>query len=71
MRKEPKSCMTCGGTGWQWLDNSWMSDDGQRREQCGICGGSGVSDYHNSDALFVRRQAKHRGDRSRSVKNEA
>ena len=51
-----KDCMTCGGTGWQWLNNSWFKQDGQRRARCGVCSGTGKSDWHNYDASFVRQQ---------------
>lgn len=61
-----RSCMTCGGTGWQWLDNSWLKQDGQRREQCGICGGSGKSNFHNYDYAFVKLQTARRLQHSQS-----
>jgi hypothetical protein len=55
-----KACMTCGGTGWQWLNKSWLKQDGYRRERCGICGGTGISSYHHYDSDFVRRQRERR-----------
>lgn len=54
MAKE-KQCMTCGGTGWQWLQNSWYAGD-VRKERCHICSGTGKSDHHETDSKFVRNQ---------------
>lgn len=57
IEKKPKNCMTCGGTGWQWLSNSWFIADGWRKEKCGICDGTGLSTYTHHDTRFVRLQA--------------
>ena len=38
-----KRCRRCDGTGQVLLMNSWFTSDGYRREQCGICAGSGVN----------------------------
>jgi DnaJ-class molecular chaperone len=53
------ACASCGGTGEQWLMNSWFPEDGYRRARCGICTGAGKSDYRD-DAEFCRRQAERR-----------
>lgn len=55
-----KDCMTCGGTGSVWLDNSWFMRDGQNRQRCAICAGTGKSPLHNFDSDFVRRQRDRR-----------
>lgn len=56
MPKKSQKCMTCGGTGWQWLNRSWYTVDGKYKIRCGVCSGTGESDYHNTDAAFVRAQ---------------
>lgn len=38
-------CRLCEGAGYLYLMNSWFSSDGYRRSRCGICGGSGKSNY--------------------------
>lgn len=53
------SCRTCGGTGKIFTANSWFPADGYRRTQCGICAGSGFSNYHD-DPEYVRWQAERR-----------
>lgn len=58
--KAVRDCEPCGGTGWQWLNRSWLTADGYHRERCGICGGSGKSDYRYADARFIREQARRR-----------
>lgn len=60
--KTLKDCMTCGGTGWQILNRSHYTADGYRREKCGICGGSGKSDYHHHATDFVRMQRERRAE---------
>jgi hypothetical protein len=54
-----KDCMTCGGTGRQILNVSHFTADGVRPVCCGICGGTGKSDYHH-DSAFVREQKERR-----------
>lgn len=58
-----KKCVQCGGTGWLWLSKGWITADGLRRERCGLCGGTGKSDYRSPDRGFndfVRLQAQRR-----------
>ena len=55
-RKPRGSCATCGGKGWQLLNNSWQLADGFRKERCGICAGTGDS-VVAGEAAFVRMQA--------------
>lgn len=52
-------CRNCGGTGWLMLLNSMWKADGLRREHCGICGGSGQSDFRPS-ADFAAFQTRAR-----------
>lgn len=52
-------CATCGGTGWQILDRSWFPADGFYRAKCGICEGTGRSNYRD-DPKFVKEQARRR-----------
>lgn len=54
-----KTCMTCGGTGWQLIDRSWFRSDGMSRIRCGICAGSGKSNYRD-DPKFVQGQKRRR-----------
>lgn len=54
------TCDTCGGTGWQILNRSAFASDGYRRTRCGICAGSGESDFHHHDRPFVNEQARRR-----------
>lgn len=64
-----QSCVTCGGTGWQWLMRSWFLQDGYYRTRCGICSGSGVSGYRG-DPKFSRWQAARRAECSPAAKTE-
>lgn len=50
-------CRTCGGTGWQWLLRTWFRGDGYRKSRCGVCGGTGKSNYRD-DPAFIRGQAE-------------
>ncbi len=62
MRDEKQTCETCGGTGKIYCLNGWLVSDGYRREQCGICGGTGVSDFRDSDRKYVRWQKERRSE---------
>lgn len=57
------TCVSCGGTGWWWLNRSWFRHDGYRRERCAICAGTGRSAYRDSPD-FVRMQRERRADRA-------
>ena len=54
-----KTCVSCAGTGWWYLDRSWFPADGYRRVHCHICKGSGESAYRD-DPEWCRQQAKKR-----------
>lgn len=69
MERTPKPCALCGGSGWLHLLNSWFRSDGFRRERCGICAGTGKSDYR-PDAEWIRKQAEFRAA-AKGEKNEA
>lgn len=57
MAKAPKQCGACGGTGRIICLNSMFMADGLRKERCGICDGTGYSDYRN-DAEYMHWQAR-------------
>jgi hypothetical protein len=50
-----RQCATCAGTGRIYSHNSWFVSDRFYGQRCGICGGSGKSDYRN-DPDYVRFQ---------------
>ncbi len=66
MAKKLRDCETCGGTGWQWLLRSWFPADGMRRSRCGICSGTGKSNYRHWMRDFVAHQAAWRAERDQS-----
>lgn len=41
---QPK-CKLCEGTGKLVLARSWFTSDGFRFGKCGVCSGTGISDY--------------------------
>ena len=45
---EGAKCKMCEGTGWQYLLKTWFHVDGYRKERCGICAGTGISNYKPS-----------------------
>lgn len=51
----PTVCVLCDGTGKLVLRRSWFPADGYGTERCGICRGSGHSDY-NPGNDWVREQ---------------
>lgn len=57
-----KTCETCGGTGKIYCRNSWFPADGYRRERCGICRGTGKSDFRENDRAYVRWQKERRAE---------
>jgi len=61
MIRATKQCKTCGGTGLVYEAKTWFTADGYRRSRCGICKGSGESEYQpNSD--YARWQKERRED---------
>lgn len=55
-RKPQGSCVTCGGKGWQLMNNSTSLADGFHKVRCRICAGTGVSS-DAGDPVAVRMQA--------------
>lgn len=43
-----RKCAYCDGNGTVPLMNSWFLSDGLRQGRCGICRGTGISDYRPS-----------------------
>lgn len=56
--KWTRDCEVCGGTGKLTLMRSWFHSDGYRRERCGICHGTGKSNYRNPP--YAKEQAEMR-----------
>lgn len=49
-------CRTCDGTGTVFLMNSWFIRDGLCRSRCGICSGTGLSDYQPAPGIIKRNR---------------
>ena len=52
-----RDCKLCEGTGFLYLMNSWFHHGGYRRSRCGLCAGTGKSNY-NPSADYVAQMKR-------------